>query len=168
MAVAATGIYSTAYRLKLMLAACASIQSLLEADTEAAALAKISTYAGEDLLWPRCLVEEEPVTLERVDVSYSAAERQLQFFLEFYVPDAVAADTTSDEHCWALTQLGTVATEILELAGTGEPVAGSTHLNIHTLTLTRVDKASHDERPDISTERTNDPLWLAVFDVGLM
>lgn len=164
MPVAATGIYSTAYRLKLLLANCAAVQSLLEVDSAEDAIAKISTYSAEDMGLPRVLIVEHDVTFEKVDVSIAAQDRQLDVFLDFYVPEDAGTESTDDEHSWVLTQLGDVTMEALELSGTGEPVDRTTHLNIHTMTMQQPERWAHDERTDEDSRAR----WVGIYTVTLL
>jgi hypothetical protein len=170
-----TGLFSTPYRLALMLAECATVQLLLEAGSVAHTLEKITTYSEDEMPLPRVIihVENEQIALKSdSELGYVESQhRSIGAEFQIYIPeddDSIAR--TSDQHNYVLAKMGAVLNEMLALAGTGEPIAGTTHLRIYDPVLYMPQRIPLDERFDqdeIDRGFEARPLWFTMLAVEI-
>jgi hypothetical protein len=169
-----TGLFSTNYRMALMLAECQTVQELLEADDAAAALQKMTTYSEDEMPLPRVVVHSEGDMIRLKSDStagFVEAEHRLigcEFFV--YIPDDENIERIMDEHNYVMGKMGDVVEEMIALSGTGTPLAGTTHLQVYDPVLYMPNRPTLEERFDHEEIERGDearPLWyvLIAFEV---
>lgn len=174
MTVTPAGILIHSYLLREMVAACATFQAVVGAAS--ATLAKERIYypaaEGEDEHpWPRAVVSHS-LGFGRTRTGLATWETvgSLKLSLELIVPSEEAS-TVQDSYNWFANKLGAIISEMEALSGTGEPVAGQTHLNLSHVMLEEgpyiepISEISHLETPE---EMVPYVAWWAVCDVGFL
>ncbi len=169
-----TGTFSTSHKMRLMLAACATMQAVMGAANSAAALAKIVTYGVERdeesgvpmLTYPRTFVEDAEVHLQ-TDTMGSIIDvplRQMNIWVGFYVPDLVDIVDVNDEHAWVYDQFSQIVAECLVLTGRGQSIPGSTHLCVQNPVFYGANREPDDERGDEAFDTQPDrPRWMGLI-----
>jgi hypothetical protein len=169
------GVFSTNWRMALMLSECATVRELLGAANAAAALAKITTYSEDDMPVPRVLVHQEGNEIrlksDSIEAFVEAEHRLIGCEFQIYIPDDDDDITRiTDEHNFVMDKMGDVLSEMLTLSGTGNPLPGTTHLKIYDPVLYMPNRASFDDRFDTEEMEKGDTaraLWfvLLAFEV---
>lgn len=137
MAVTATGIYKQLELLRLLLAASTTFQGLINAADADEAKKWIYLFGVEEdaeTPWTRAIIaEQSDRSRKRVGTGLRAASGAIEWELNLEVPGDVQADTIGEELLWVENTLGAIVAEMEALAGTGEPVAGHTHLDVEEM-----------------------------------
>lgn len=165
------GVFSTNYRMALMLAECGTVQEILEAEDADEALAKITTYSEDDMPCPRCIIHSEGEKIQlRSDATAAFVEAEHRLIgCEFmiYIPsDAEGVERIADEHNWVMDKMGDVLEEMIDLRGTLEPLPGTTHLMIYDPVLYMPNRIPADERFDEAEASLGDAarsLWIVIL-----
>lgn len=171
MAYPITGLFSTNYRMALMLSACETVQELLDASNAAEALLKMTTYSEDDMPLPRVVIHSEGDMIKLKSDStagFVEAEHRLigcEFFI--YIPaDDENIERIMDEHNYVMGKMGDVVEEMIELSGTGSPLSGTTHLQIYDPVLYMPNRCPLEERFDVDEIELGDvarPLWFSML-----
>ena len=117
-------------RLKRLLAASATFQTLVGAADETAALNSIFCPEALDITYPRAIVHPNGnMRGRKVGTALWANEGDASVTIEAEVPASDAGDV-QDEMLWFSNRIGAMVSEMQTLAGRGQSVAGESHLNV--------------------------------------
>lgn len=160
-----------------MLANCAVVRSILEADNVAEAEAKIFTYgeyreeSGSPLIaYPMIMIRDPEVHCETdaqgalIDIS----QRVIEIWAAFYVPEREDIQNINDEHAWVLDQFSDMTKQCLALSGEGECVPGETFPGVTNPVFEGAEREPDDMRGDERLDpRPDRPRWfgLLMFEV---
>ena len=161
------------YLLRLLVAECATFQSVVGAADKAAALARVHGVEATDESgevpddWPRAIVELAPgFEDELVSPGNWISRGQLYLTFEFKIPQSDDA-TTKQQKNWFMLKLNAIRREMKALAGTGESTTGYTHLNITRITNQdgpHRDPPEEQDQPDPG-QGTPKTRWWATLNV---
>ncbi|MEM6980601.1 MAG: hypothetical protein AAF539_13140 [Planctomycetota bacterium] len=166
-----TGMFRAPHKMRLMLAACATVQSLFDVSDATSALPRITTY-GHDvdqfnvpvLSCPSAMVCDSEVHLSTDEFGglLDIAQRTLETWIEFYVPASIG-ELATDQHGWVNDQFGSIVSECLALTGRGEPTPGSTHLSVVNPVYQGAEKRPADMRGDERLDPSPElPRWFGL------
>lgn len=171
MTVTPAGILTHSYMLSEMLAACSTFQSVVGAATATLAKSRIHYPAAEgedEHPWPRAVISQS-LNFDTHQTGAGTWEDRghLNMSLELIVPTSEAS-TVMDSYNWYANKLGAIIGEMKALSGTGEPVAGKTHLYVTRIALIDgpfaepVSEISHLDIPEATAPYAG---WWSVLDV---
>lgn len=153
-----TGTFSTKHKMRLLLADCPTVQSVMEAANSTAAMAKIATYGIESdkegtpqLPYPRILIHDEEVHLRTDEMGglLGVMMRTIYVWIGFYVPPTVEGiDDVNDEEAWVLERFSNIVSECLARTGRGTSTPGLTQLHVTNPIFHGAQKEPDDERGD--------------------
>ena len=177
MAITPTGILQHSYYLMKMVAASESFQSVVGASSATLAEESIVYPAATDdedegtaPKWPRAVISEtSEFSATKMGTACWQYNGGLSVAFEFVVPLSVYQESFTESFNYFQNDVGGVIADMIALSGTGEPVTGTTHLNVTEITLMDgpwfmpVSETAGGELPEVAT-----PLaaWWAVYQVG--
>lgn len=173
MSITATGIYKQPDLMRYLVAASATFQSLVGAADTAQALAYTVAHGVQlsDVAPPRCIIERgEDFNRRQVGTGVWAMETMLVLSFELEIPLSAGAVNREDEHNWFMNQIGAIQSEMEANSGQGEPVAGSTHLNVQEFSLMDgPDYLTAEEREtfDPDADAPPQPVWFIVLQARI-
>lgn len=173
MYVPAQNIYATKHRMRLLLADCPRVQTLLGAVDELEAVEKVHTYGEEVteqnvpvLAYPSGIVCEAEVHARTGPMGEMMGidQRTLEFWLAFYVPENSDIESISDEEAWVDEQFAAIVYECLERTGKGESIAGESHVQVMNPVYHGAEREPNDERGDdrLDSQPTR-PRWFGLI-----
>lgn len=174
MPVTPTGMLRHSYLLKLMVANCATFQSVTGSANATAALDRIAVPAvveGNEIQWPRAVITEtREFSTRKIGNGTWQYSGRLHLSFEFIVPSGTADRDDFENSLYHINNnVGAIIAEMQALSGTGEPVSGITHLNVTEITL--VDGPWYQpiaEMADLELPSESTPFtaWWVVYEVG--
>ncbi|QDV84993.1 hypothetical protein [Planctomycetes bacterium TBK1r] len=171
------GIFSTKHQMRLLLAECATVRSVLGVANATEALAKIKTYApmyfpddGTTILvppfqYPRILIDSEGVEFESTpDGNLSDVQsRTMMIAIGIYVPEDEDIVDESDQEAWIDDQFGSILMECMAIQGTGESISGQSHLCLMNPSYGGATPQPDDERDEVQDSQPDRPRWLGML-----
>lgn len=170
-----SGMFATADKMRMLLAACATLQELLGVDMTGTtqgkideAMDRIATYGQAGLGYPCVLINEGEVNLvtDTMGSLINVAKRDVDVWISFHVPDGIVGVTSvSDERAWVCEQFSDIMSEILALTGRGVSIPDHTHILVEQPVFAGVDRMPFDERGEdpAMDEHPELPLWFGAF-----
>lgn len=168
MSYAASGLYAQPYRMKLMLKECNIVETLLDTADAGVIAKRLVVRSGDasEIPPPRMIIDHSQEVEQRlVGTCTFAGDASVQVEIHTLCPNSVGDSEHEDGFNWCVTQAGTLVTQLRALSGTGEPVAGQSHLKIISDMLYGVELIPEDERLDSDTDERQ--LWriLLMFQI---
>ena len=167
-----TGMFATDHRVRVMLSSCAIVQTLMGVADFESAMAKVTAYGEEVdeqnvpvLAYPsgQVCMKEQHFTTGTMGEILDIPLRTVECWFGLYVPENEDIVTHSDEKHWIDDQFSEIIRQCLELTGTGEPIAGETHVHVVNPTYHGCEREPADERGDAALDSQPDrPRWFGL------
>lgn len=180
MTIVATGIFKHPYILRVMLAECATFQSIVGESTNAAAQTHVALHDTDDLDDEIHTSEFPRAIIVRGDQASEAAGTAMSFLLsvsltihfEFNVPAGQNLVSREDQEIWFMNQIGAIMSELETVSNNRAAVGGMAPLWLRGHKLTNgPDVIADEERaPDLvepSTPQRREPVWFCSIGIDL-
>ncbi len=169
MALTPTGVLWQVTGVQLLVAACATFQSLTKSSSAEEAKRHVHKFAAIDRLHPvpRATVTNEGWEFRKDTRNSFIPSGHVTLTFEFSPPADVAALGVDEMSSWFEIQVESILAEMAALEGTGEPVAGRTHITVERIRQLEFNYERPGDR-EIELARSGRwpaLLWFAVFAV---